>query len=109
MFNKLDLLLTTSSHIKRKITSIELVEPVDSVERVLPLTSSFLTTPNSSERSRIITTPRLKKCHKILRTLIPPDQSDKNKIDIPIFNLIATSFSDLNRYCHKYIEFDWKI
>jgi hypothetical protein len=78
MFSKLDLLLTTSSHTKRRTTFIELVEPVDSVERVLPSTSSFLTMPNSSERSRIITTPRLKKCHKILRTSILPEASDQH-------------------------------
>merc|ERR1711937_1098277 len=79
MSSKLVSLSTTSFHSKRRTTSTELVELVDLVERVLPSTSSFLTTPSSSERSKIITTLRSKKCHKTSRISTPLEASDDVK------------------------------
>merc|ERR1711998_605491 len=52
--------------------STESVEPVVSEERVSPSTLCRQTTPSSSERSRITTTLRLRRCRRILRNSIPP-------------------------------------
>jgi len=72
MSSRLVLLSTTSFLSRRKTTSIESVELVDSEERVSPLTSSHQTTLDSSERSRIIITLKSKKCPRIWRNSTPP-------------------------------------
>jgi len=77
MFSKLVLLSTTNFLTRRKTISIELVELVDSVEKVLLLTSSFQTTPSSLERFKIITTLKLKRCHKTLRTSILAESNEQ--------------------------------
>jgi hypothetical protein len=69
MSSKLVSLSTMNFHKRRKTTFIELVELVVSVERVLPSTLSYQMMPSSLEKSRIITILKLKKCHKILRSL----------------------------------------
>jgi iron-sulfur cluster repair protein YtfE (RIC family) len=77
MFSKLVSLSTTSYHTEKRTTFIELVELVDSVEKVLQSTSFFQMTLNSLEKFKTITTPRLKKCHKILRTLTPAENNEQ--------------------------------
>merc|ERR1711871_1052903 len=94
MSSKLVSLSTTNYHSKRRTTSTESVEPVDSVGRVLQSTSSFLTTPSSSERSRIITTPRSKRCHKTLRISTQPEASDDQRS----YDLYVT-YNNIH-YCH---------
>jgi hypothetical protein len=79
MSSKLVSSSTTSFHSKRRTISTELVEPVDLEERVLQSTLFFLMTPNSLERSKIITTLRSKKCHKTSRISIPLEESDDKR------------------------------
>lgn len=49
---------------KKKTTSIELVEQVDSVERELPSTSFYQVMPDSSKKSKNISTLKSKRCPK---------------------------------------------
>jgi hypothetical protein len=77
MFNKLVSSSTTSYLTERRTTSIELVELVDLVEKVQLLTSFFQMMLNSLEKFKTITTLRLKKCHKISRTLILAENSEQ--------------------------------
>jgi len=90
MSNKLVSSSTTSCHTERRTTSIELVELVDSEEKVLLLTSSFLTMPNSSEKFRTITTHKLKKCHKISRTSTL-DQNSEQLLGEPNYMSICSA------------------
>ena len=64
MSNKLDLLSTMNYHTKRRTTFTEFVELVDSVEKVPLSTSFFQMMPSSSEKSKITTTLKLRRCHK---------------------------------------------
>ena len=63
-------------HSKKKITSTESVELVDLVERELPSTSFFQMMPSSSEKFKIITTLKSKKCHKTLKILIQLERTE---------------------------------
>ena len=69
MYSKLVQLSTTNFLLKRKTTSTELVAQVVLVERESPLTLYYQMTQSSSEKSRTITTLKLKKCLMILRIL----------------------------------------
>jgi len=77
MYNKLVLSSTTSCHTERRTTFIELVELVDSVEKVLLLTLSFQMMLNSLEKFKTIITLRLKRCHKILKTSTLAENSEQ--------------------------------
>jgi len=76
MSSKLVSLSTTNFLSRRKTTFIELVEPVDSEERVSLLTLSHQTMLDSSEKSRIITTQKSKKCLRTWRNSTPTVPND---------------------------------
>lgn len=103
MYNKLALLSTMSFLKERKITFIELVELVDLVEKELPSILSFQMTQSSSEKSKITTTLRLKKCLKISKTLTQAENSEQLLGEPIFYNTICPSW-EWNY--HRLKEFD---
>jgi len=89
MYNKLVSSSIMSFHKEKRTTFIELVEPVVSEEKVLQSTLSYQTMLHSSERSRIITILRLKRCPKIWKISIPLVNNENN--DQKIYHIMFHS------------------